>query len=143
MVSGNVVVRNCSLGGCGRSSYVAMRFCFPKSARLKRASEFRRVKEQGRATHGKYLLLGTWATGQTHPAKVGLITSGRIGCAVERNRVRRRLRELARKMRPEIQPGLDLVIIARRSAVSASFEQLQQDWLRTAEKAGILRAATT
>jgi ribonuclease P protein component len=118
-----------------------MRFRFPNSARLKRASEFRRVKEQGKTANGKYLLLGVFQTGGTQPAQVGLITSGRIGCAVERNRVRRRLRELARKTRPEILPGTHLVIIARRSAVSASFSQLEQDWLRTTQKAGILKGS--
>ena len=117
-----------------------MRLCFPRSARLKRASEFQRIKAEGKTSHGKYFVLGSLETGNSSPAQIGLITSRRIGCAVERNRVRRRLRELARKSRPELKPGLHLVVIARRLAVSASFEQLSQDWLRASQRAGIFKA---
>jgi ribonuclease P protein component len=117
-----------------------MRFCFPKSARLNRASEFAKIKAEGHTSHGKFLLLGSFQTGESQPAKIGLITSRRIGCAVERNRVRRRLRELTRKSRPEIKPGLQLVVIARRSAVAASFIQLEEDWLRASQRAGIFKA---
>jgi len=117
-----------------------MRLRFPKSARLKRASEFAKVKAEGATSHGKYLLLGSFQTGEEQPARIGLVTSRRLGGAVQRNLVRRRLRELARKSRLEIKPGLQLVIIARRSAVSASFGQLEQDWLRACQRAGILKA---
>jgi len=117
-----------------------MRLRFPKSARLNRAAEFAKVKAEGSTSHGKYLLLGSFQTGEDQPARIGLVTSRRVGGAVERNRVRRRLRELVRKSRPEIKPGLQLVIIARRAAVSVSFSELEQDWLRASQRAGIFKA---
>ena len=116
-----------------------MRSRFPKSARLNRASEFARIKAEGQTSHGKYFVLGSLQTEEKLPARIGLITSRRIGCAVERNRVRRRLRELARKSRLEIKQGLQLVLVARRRAVSASFSELEEDWLRASQRAGIFK----
>lgn len=52
-----------------------------------------------------------------------------------RNRVRRRLREIVRRSLPSVQPGWDLVVMARSEAAQASFEEL-----RTAYDALIARA---
>jgi len=57
---------------------------------------------------------------------------------VERNRVRRRLRELMRLTGPQWIPGVWVVVIARRGAVDASFVEIQNEWLRLAVRAGIL-----
>ena len=72
-------------------------------------------------------------------ARIGLITSRRIGNAVERNGVRRRLREIVRLNMPHLRGGLWLVLIARRAAVQAKFEKLREEWLRLAERASILK----
>ncbi len=71
-------------------------------------------------------------------AKVGLIASKRVGGAVERNRVRRRLREILRLTRSQWITGAWVVVIARRAAVDASYEDLHQEWLKLAKKSGIL-----
>jgi len=94
------------------------------------------VKAEGRAHSGRYLTLGVLPG---RPAsRVGLITSKRVGGAVDRNRVRRRLRELARMTRSEWTPGVWIVAIARRAAVTASFAELQAEWMRLAIRAGVL-----
>ncbi|MDD5349537.1 MAG: ribonuclease P protein component [Chthoniobacteraceae bacterium] len=116
-----------------------MSLTFPKSVHLTHRSEFLQVKAQGRAHAGRYMTLGVLPG---RPAsKVGLITSKRVGGAVERNRVRRRLRELMRLTRPAWKSGIWIVAIARRAAVTASFDQLQAEWLRLAIRAGLLPAA--
>ena len=114
------------------------RFRFPRSARLTRASEFRLVKQNGRSFTGKYLVLAVFRPPHESPVRAGLVTSRRVGPAVVRNRVRRRLREVYRLNRSRIGPGWWLVMIARVSASSASLAQLQQDWLRLAGRASIL-----
>jgi ribonuclease P protein component len=72
--------------------------------------------------------------------KTGLITSKRLGGAVARNRVRRRLREIVRTARPDLQSGVWLVLIARRHAVDAPFELLRREWLQLAQRASILES---
>jgi len=111
---------------------------FPKSARLSRSSEFLRVKTEGKACTGRYLTLG--ALGGCPDSRIGLITTKRLGNAVQRNRVRRRLRELARLSRPEWTPGVWFVAIARSAAVKATFAELQTEWNRLAIRAGILKS---
>ncbi|MBK8093239.1 MAG: ribonuclease P protein component [Verrucomicrobiaceae bacterium] len=71
----------------------------------------------------------------------GLVTGRKIGGAVQRNRVRRLLREIIRAHRAEIQPGWHLVTIARWRAPEASYHELESDWLHLAKKLGILRKA--
>ena len=70
--------------------------------------------------------------------RVGLTVSKKLGCAVVRNRVRRRLREAYRLNEERFAPGWDIVIVARSRCVNAEFCQLTQALLSLAEKAGIL-----
>jgi ribonuclease P protein component len=72
------------------------------------------------------------------PARVGIITSRRVGGAVVRNRVRRRIRELVRHCLAEIPAGNWVVIIAKSSAAGASFEDLRGEWLLLARRLSIL-----
>ncbi len=118
-----------------------MPLTFPKSIRFQNSSEFLRVKTEGRAYSGRFMTVGVLKG--CDATRVGLITSKRVGGAVERNRVRRRLRELMRLTRPQWVSGVWVVAIARRAAVDAPFAELQSEWLRLAERAGILPKASS
>lgn len=72
--------------------------------------------------------------------RVGLTVSKKLGCAVVRNRVRRRLREIYRLNEMRFAPGWDIVIVARSRCVNADFDKLTHAFLSLAEKAGILEA---
>jgi ribonuclease P protein component len=72
------------------------------------------------------------------PCRAGFVTSGRIGGAVVRNRVRRRLREIVRRHQHELRQEIWFVIIARYEAATASYDALQDEWLRLARRASIL-----
>ena len=109
---------------------------FPKNARLSRAAEFAKVKAGGKAFPGKFMLLSVLA--QAPDTRIGIITSRKVGNAVKRNRVRRRLREIFRVGRMDVKTGFWIVLIARRAAVDATFESLKSEWLRLAARAGIL-----
>ena len=125
-----------------------MRLRFPKAARLTQAREFRCVRETGRSWSGRFLVLGVLvqpANGDpdgSQASRVGFITSRRVGNAVERNRVRRRLREIVRANRPLLREGRWIVLVARRAAVEAGFAALRDEWLRLAGRAGILQPAS-
>ena len=61
-----------------------------------------------------------------------------VGGAVVRNRVRRRLREIVRRHQHELRQGVWFVIIARYEAATASYDALEDEWLRLARRASIL-----
>lgn len=74
------------------------------------------------------------------PFRAGIITSRRLGGAVVRHRVRRRLREIVRRHQHRVRDGLWLVLIAKTDAAAADFGTLEAEWLRLAERASILTA---
>ena len=71
--------------------------------------------------------------------KFGFITPKRVGNAVARNRVRRRLRAIVRGEGEHLVPGSYVVTIARWRAAEATFDELRTEWLGLARRCGILR----
>jgi len=76
---------------------------------------------------------------RTGTNRVGITVSKKLGHAVVRNRVRRRLREAYRLNESRFQPGWDIVVVARSRCISASFQDIVNAYLTLANKAGILR----
>jgi len=70
--------------------------------------------------------------------RAGFVTSRRLGGAVVRNRLRRRLREIVRRHQAELRQGFWFVIVARYEAATASYGALEDEWLRLARRASIL-----
>jgi ribonuclease P protein component len=85
------------------------------------------------------MILSVLRDAQAGPARAGFITSRRVGGAVERNRVRRRLREIVRTRRAAVCDGTWLVLVARRAAVDGSFRDIESEWLRLAQRANIIQ----
>ncbi len=113
---------------------------FPKSGRLMRAPDFENVKRNGSARRGKLLTLSILPVENVAPFRVGFVTSRRVGGAVVRNRVRRRLREIVRRHQHDLRKGLWMVVVAREDAARASYRALEDEWLRLARRASILTA---
>jgi ribonuclease P protein component len=87
----------------------------PKAARLRRRREFLQVQQHGRRLYSGDVLVVARVTGSPRP-RIGITVSSKVGNAVERNRVKRWVREAWREIRPELPP-VDLVVIARPAAV--------------------------
>ena len=113
-------------------------FSFPKARRLTHRTEYEHVKRNGITHRGKLLILNAMTLEDTGLWRAGFVTSGRVGGAVIRNRVRRRLREVVRLHQHELRQGIWFVIIARREAATASYGALKDEWLRLARRASIL-----
>ena len=113
-------------------------FSFPKTCRLTHRLEYERVKQNGVTQRGKLLMLNAMPTENPGPWRAGFVTSGRVGGAVVRNRVRRRLREIVRRHQHELRQSVWFVIIARYEAATATYAALEDEWLRLARRASIL-----
>ena len=71
--------------------------------------------------------------------RVGITAGKKLGHAVVRNRVRRRLREVYRLNEDKFTPGWDIVVVARSRCIGADFRKLTNAYLSLAEKAGVLK----
>ncbi len=113
---------------------------FPKTRRLTLPTEFLRVKNEGKTHRGALLILGVFETEsiEAAPCRTGFVTSKRVGGAVVRNRIRRRLRDIVRHQQHTLRPGIWLVVIARPPAARATYRALEDEWLRLAKRAFIL-----
>jgi ribonuclease P protein component len=125
--------------GC-RSMAKSQRLSFPAERRLKLNREFARVRREGRSFRGALLLLGVLKTGEGSAFRAGFVTSRRVGGAVVRNRLRRRLREIVRRRQSQIATGVWIVLVARSAGAQATSAALEDEWLRLAKRASILRA---
>jgi ribonuclease P protein component len=75
--------------------------------------------------------------------RFGLVTSRRVGNAVVRNRLRRRLREMVRLSQPRILPGLWIVLIVRAAAARASGDTLRSEYFALGMRAAIFTEAAS
>ncbi|MEO8206972.1 MAG: ribonuclease P protein component [Chthoniobacterales bacterium] len=116
-------------------------FAFPSTARLRKRIEFERVRREGTDSTGRAMRLAVFKTSQDEAARVGIVTSRRVGSAVVRSRLRRKLREICRFHRQNMQDGLWLVVVVRAAAARASYEELQSEWLRLARRLDLFKEA--
>ena len=104
-----------------------------KRTRLTDSSEFERVYRQGTAFRGRLISVHTFQNG-LDATRLGLSVSKKVGNAVTRNTVRRRLREIFCATLPQIPGGLDLVVSARPPAAETSFQELEEEFGRALKK---------
>ena len=103
-----------------------------KAGRLRKKSEFEAVKQRGKWWSNPVLTLRALPN-QREYSRYGFLVSGRVGKAVVRNRVKRRLKEITR--RETVRQGWDLVFIARARCAQAPFSEIRaavKDLLRRA-----------
>ena len=92
---------------------------------LRRKADFDALGRSGTARSHRLLVLRALRTGRSE-TRIGLSTPRGLGGSVQRNRVRRRLRELLRERLSAMGPGWDLLLIARPGAVAASYAELRE-----------------
>ncbi|HTA05621.1 MAG TPA: ribonuclease P protein component, partial [Solirubrobacteraceae bacterium] len=84
--------------------------------RLSRSAEFERVYRQGRSVANRHLVLYTFPNASAERPRLGLSVSRKVGGAVERNRVKRLLREAFAQAEDDLLSGQDVVVVARPPA---------------------------
>ena len=107
---------------------------------LKKNYEFHRLYAKGKSAVTPFLVV--YARQSRHPGnRIGFTVGTKLGKAVKRNRVRRRLREIYRMHEARFVPGTELVVVARGRAVTASYRQLESAFLSACGKLALLREA--
>jgi ribonuclease P protein component len=107
-----------------------------REARLSRSLDFKRVRRTGKSfAHPLFVLLAL-PSGRSG-VRIGFITSKAVGGAVERNRTRRRLRAAVDELYPSLSSGWDMIIIARRAALTASFDTIMDELRTLTIRAGV------
>lgn len=105
-------------------------------------AEFARVRKDGRAKAGRFVVLSTLADADLPHLMVGFIATRRVGKAHDRNTLRRRLREIVRQHAADFDDLRRYVVtIPRPGAVEASFGDLEKDWLKQARRLGLVPPA--
>ena len=108
---------------------------------LSRPQDFAAIQGSG-TTKSHPLFSARFLRTDLETTRFGLSTGRRLGGAVVRNRVRRRLREALRVMAPSFQPGWDVLIIARPAIVEADHDALVGALRRTLVRGGVFGGAT-
>ena len=109
-----------------------------KIVSIKENHVFRRLYAKGKSAAAPALVLYVRRNGNKEN-RLGLTVSTKVGKAVVRNKVRRRLREIYRLHQHELTRGWDLVLVARVKTAFVPYAVLERDFLRLADKLGILK----
>jgi ribonuclease P protein component len=107
--------------------------------RLAQSRDFARIRQQGeRLAQG--CLIANWnRLPEGMPPRLGVVTSKRIGGAVQRSRARRLLRETFRHHQHEFAQPVELVLVARNSIAGKKLADVEKDFLSALKRAGILK----
>ena len=107
------------------------------SCALKLNHIFRRLYATSGFANGYLVLYAKSNRSATN--RVGITVGKKLGHAVVRNRIRRRLREIYRLNEERFAPGWDIVVVARSRCIHADFRKLTEAYLSLAQKAGVLK----
>ena len=93
--------------------------------RLTRSTDFKRVRRTGKSYAHPFVVLVVQAS-EIPRVRVGVTAGRSVGGAVQRNRAKRLLREAMRPLLPDLLPGWDLILIARKALLTESLPDIRQ-----------------
>lgn len=108
---------------------------------MRRTGEFAAVRAHGVTQSGRLLLLAVLENDGEPGPRFGFTVTKKLGNAVVRNKVRRRLAAIAAEFAPAMQKAALIITIPRYPAVKAEFAALRAEWQKLARRAGLLPPA--
>ena len=106
---------------------------YPRTGRLLRHADFERVYKQGRRHFSTHMTVFYLKRNEGEGMRIGFTVSRALGGAVDRNRMKRRLRESVRSCWPALTLPVDVVVNPKKSLLTAEFSGLQQEVRRAFE----------
>ena len=113
---------------------------FGKPRHLRQNAEFQAVYKKGRRVSAATLTLVWLKQDPPGSVRLGLSVSRKVGKAHDRNRLKRRLREIFRLQASALAPGHDLVLVAKPGVPARAFLPLREEVLGLFRRAGLLAA---
>jgi ribonuclease P protein component len=105
-------------------------YVMQKRFRLRSASDFRRLKQDGRVYRHRFWLMSHLPNHLSHN-RYGIVTPKYLGNAVTRNRIRRRIREALRHWHLHLECGYDIVIVVRKPVLNQPYEHILMEMSNT------------
>lgn len=109
---------------------------------LRSVGDFKQIQGQSHSRAHPTLLM-RYRRNELDRVRYGISTGRRVGNAVVRNTVRRRLRTILRRLEGQVQPGWDILLVARPAAAQASQAELDEALGRLMSSADLLSTKTT
>ncbi len=114
------------------------RLTLARTARIKQGRDFQRLRQEGQRLAMGCLVLNWLPVPGAKFSRLGVITAGKVGGAVVRNRARRLLRECFRLHQHDFNGCVDMVLVARPSIAGKGFAEVERDFLTTLRKAKLV-----
>lgn len=108
-----------------------------RSFRLTSSTDFQRVRHSGKSFAHPLLVLIVMPNDEAH-LRVGISASRAVGNAVQRNRVKRRVRAAVSESMDQLSTGWDLVILARKPLLNSSYSEIQAALNSVLHRAGVV-----
>ena len=110
--------------------------------RLIKSTDFKRVRRLGKPYAHPFLVL-IKLPNNLIKTRVGVSAGRSIGNAVRRNKAKRKIREIIRTLLPEIQPGWDIIILARKPILTANQQEIKSAMNGTLLRSDLFRNNNT
>ncbi len=114
----------------------------PHPERLKKSWEFQRTYKKGKKCWDAYFVIYVCKT-QLRYTRLGITVSKKVGNSVQRNRVKRLIREAFRSLKSSLLPHRDIVVVGRHAACGLSGQQAQESLRRLFHRASIVEIGNT